>query len=108
MGKAKKLGISVGVVGLSFFLLAIIGTTSSDPPKTINSGNVAIEQQKKIETVNDRYYGLTENQIMKVKMIEETCELKTFEIEISKGKTLSEYYAKKCEQSVLKTIEGYR
>lgn len=107
MGKAKKLGIAVGVVGLSFFLLAIIGTTSSDPQE-LQEGNRAIEQQKKIETVNDRYYGLTENQIMKVKMIEESCELKTFEIEISKGKTLSEYYAKKCEQSVLKTIEGYR
>ena len=45
---------------------------------------------------------------MKVKMIEESCESKTFEVEILAGKTQSEYYAKKCEQSVLKMIEGYR
>jgi hypothetical protein len=61
-----------------------------------------------VELVNDRYYGLTENQIMHVKMIEESCDTKTFEVELFSGKTASELYAQKCDEAVLNKIEGYR
>jgi len=108
VGKLKKLGIGFGIVVLSFFVLAIIGAASMGGTQELREGNERIEQQKTIESENDRYYGLTENQKMKVKIIEESCDSKTFEVEMLAGKTQSEYYAKKCEQSVLKMIDGYR
>ena len=88
MGKAKKIVI---VVILLFFLWIII---------SVSSENISPE--------NDKYDGLTESQKMKVKMVEEECDSKTAQIYFLAGETQSEYYAEKCEQSVLKMIEGYK
>ena len=108
MGKAKKLGLGIGLSILPFLVMYYVGGASLSDTQELQEENGAIEQQKKIETVNDRYYGLTENQIMIVKMIEESCDRTTAEVSVMSGKTASEYYAEKCEQKVLSTIEGYK
>ncbi len=60
------------------------------------------------ESTLSKYDGLTENQILKVNIIEETCENKTFEVEMMAGESTAKIYAEKCANSVSKMIEGYR
>ena len=113
MGLKKGLYFFGFVVGLIIVGLAIV-----DYSLDVNQNSGVVEKgldytftqesYSNVEKTPTRYEGLTENQVLKVKLIEDECRSKTMEVDMMAGETTAEIYAKKCEQNVIKMIEGYR
>jgi len=57
---------------------------------------------------SSRYDGLTEEQKTKMRILEETCEQKTAEVEFFAGKEASKLYAQECKRSIEKTIQSWK
>jgi len=74
----------------------------------IKEGVLVIPDENNSGDTISKYDGLTEEQILKVTIIEDNCASKTLEVEAEAGKTVAKIYAEKCEKTVIEKIEGYR
>ena len=80
-------------------------------PENMNKPTKVVTNPIDKSTVADmpsKYEGLTSVQIRNVKIIEDSCKLKTDEVELLHGETTANIYAQKCEGSVTKMIDGYK
>lgn len=74
----------------------------------VKEGILVIPNEENSSEVSSKYYGLTEEQVRNVKIIEDSCDSKTVEVEATVGKTAADVYAEKCEATIIKKIEEYR
>jgi len=114
--KIALIGIGIAIIGALFIMQDFGSQIAPEPEQPIIKRAVDVEstssqqtsQQSTQNIPQSKYDGLTENQILKVKIIEESCASKTKEAEVTVGATFAKDYEEKCEDSVLKMIEGYK
>lgn len=103
VGKAKKVGIGVGIVVAFFAIVIMIGASSSTVPETINN-SIASTAANDIS----KYEGLTEEQIRSIKLISEACSNKVTEAEVLYGEERGRLVQEQCDRAVGNRIADYK
>jgi len=67
-------------------------------------GNSVISEDK----TPAKYEGLTQNQITKVRIIEDTCKNEAEMVYLEAGAAVEEIFSKKCNEGISKMIQGFQ